>query len=277
MNNQKIRIGKISYINASPVYYGLDRGLLPDTIEMIPDVPSALNKKIMSKDIEISPISAAFYAMNYENLLLLPDLSISCQGPVLSVILASKRPLEALDGKKIVFSPESASAASFLKMIFSQKKINPVYEIHPVDDSNKICNIADAALVIGDTALTQPWHNRFEYCIDLGQLWYEMTQLPFVFAVWAVRRSFAQKHPTQVKNIHQLFLTSRSQGLAHIDEIIAAGQAKLGLDHKVIRRYFELLHCNLDEKKTKAMSIFFDSLYDQGVLSKKAKISFFTP
>ncbi len=268
-------MGKISYINASPVFYGLDRGLLPSWLKMVSDVPSALNKKIITGEIKISPISAAAYAMNHNDLLLLPDLSISCHGPVLSVLLASNHPIENLDNKKVVFSPETASAASFLKMIFSQKKITPQFEVRPVNDCQAISNYADAVLVIGDTALTQPWDIVFEYCIDLGQLWYEMTQMPFVFAVWVVRRSFAKKRPKRVKKIHDLLLTSKSQGYRHLDQIIQAGQKKLNINSTIVTRYFDLLYCDLDNEKIKAMGMFFDSLFDQGVLSRKANIQFF--
>ena len=99
MNDKKVTMGKISYINASPVFYGLDHGLLPPWLKMESDVPSVLNRKIITGQIKISPISAAFYAMNHKELLLLPDLSISCHGRVLSVILASHYPIDDLEGK----------------------------------------------------------------------------------------------------------------------------------------------------------------------------------
>ncbi|MCF6247945.1 MAG: menaquinone biosynthesis protein [Desulfobacula sp.] len=275
MNESQINMGKISYINASPVFYGLDRGLLPDWLKMIPDVPSVLNQKIMAGEIKISPISAAFYAMNHNDLLLLPDLSISCHGPVLSVLLASHHPIEDLNNKTVVFTPESASSTSFLKMIFNQKKIAPHFEVRPVNNCQTASTNADAVLVIGDIALTQPWNTVFEYCIDLGQLWYKMTQMPFVFAVWVVRRSFAKKYPDRTRKIHELLLTSKSQGYRHLDQIIQAGQKKLNIDASIVTRYFDLLHCNLNNEKVKAMGVFFDSLFDQGVLLDKADIEFF--
>jgi len=276
MNNTKIDMGKISYINASPVFYGLDHGLLPNWLNMVPEVPSVLNKKILAGNIEISPISAAFYAMNYKDLLLLPDLSISCHGPVMSVLLASNYPIDNLTGKQIMFSQESASAASFLKMIFNQQKVVPKFCVGQVNNTKDAKQSADAILVIGDTALTQPWGNVFEYCIDLGQLWYEMTALPFVFAVWAVRRSFAKNNPELTSKIHQLLLDSRSEGDKHLDEIIDEGRNKLGLDRSLVKNYFNLLHCDLDDEKIKAMGLFFDSLLEQDVLKQKAKIEFFT-
>ncbi len=277
MNDKKIYMGKISYINASPVFYGLDHGLLPAWLKMVADVPSALNRKIITGQIKVSPISAAFYAMNHRELLLLPDLSISCNGRVLSVILASNYAIDDLEDKKVMFSRDSASAASFLKMIFNQRKISPVYEVGPVNDCHMIAKSADAVLVIGDTALKHPWDQAFEYCIDLGQLWHEMTQLPFVFAVWAVRRSFAEKHPSRVKEIYELLVESKKQGYHHIDKVIEAGKNRLNLDQSVIKEYFDLLHCGFDDNQIKAMQLFFDSLFDQGILNEKPDIMFFKP
>jgi len=277
MIDKNIYMGKISYVNSFPVYYGLDHGLLPEWLKMVPDVPSVLNRKIITGQIKVSPISAAFYAMNHQELLLLPDLSISCHGRVMSVILASNYAIDDLDGKKVVFSQESASGASFLKMIFHQRKVTPVYQVGDVTDFEKVSKSADAVLVIGDTALIHPWKQSFEQVIDLGQLWYEMTQLPFVFAVWVVRRSFARKNPLVVNEIHQLLLMSKAQGYQHIDAIVEAAKNKLGLEKSIVKEYFELLFCDLDDKKIKAIGIFFDSLLDQGIIKQRPDIRFFNP
>lgn len=277
MHNEKTVMGKISYINASPVYYGLDNGLLPDWLEMDPDVPSALNRKIIEGQIVISPISAAFYAMNHRELLLLPDLSISCHGRVLSVILASRYPIDDLSGKTVRLSRESASAASFLKMIFHQRNITPVYQTGDVSRIETVAQDTDAALIIGDTALTLPWHEKFRYCIDLGQLWYEMTGLPFVFAVWVVRRSFAESNPICVKKIHDLLMASKASGYRHLDKIIKLSAGKLNIEQQRIKEYFDLLFCDLDDEKIKAMGLFFDSLFEQKILDQRAKILFFNP
>ncbi len=277
MNHDKIPVGKISYINASPVYYGLDHGLVPTWMEMVPEVPCVLNQKIIAGQVKVSPISAAFYAMNHKELVLLPDLSISCHGRVLSVILASHFPIDELNGKKVVFSVESASAASFLKMIFRKKNIFPDYHTADVSNGRKISSSCDAVLVIGDTALINPWNDMFEFCIDLGQLWYDMNQMPFVFAVWAVKRSFAEKFPDIVGKIHGLLLESRAEGYLNIDRVIDAGQKKLNLERSFVRKYFDLLYCDLDDRKIKAMAMFFDSLLEQGVLDDPAEIEFFKP
>ncbi|MCP3944735.1 MAG: menaquinone biosynthesis protein [Desulfobacteraceae bacterium] len=271
----KISLGKISYINASPVYHGLDNGLLPDWLTMVSDVPSALNHKIITDQIEIAPISSAFYAMNHDKLLLLPDLSISCHGDVLSVICASNYELDDLNEKTVMFSHESASSVSFLKMIFSQRQVFPKFKVGQVGNIDGIPSGVDAVMVIGDNALTQPWRERYLHCFDLGGIWYEMTGLPLVFAVWVVRKSFAKQHPDQVREVHELLLASKKQGYAHIDEIIEAGSKKLNLSYPIIKKYYDLLICDLDPLKIKAMKIFFESLYGQKILDTPAKVRFF--
>ncbi len=273
----KISMGNITYINASPVYYGLDNGMLPNWLTLVPDVPAALNHQIKTGHIDISPISAAFYAMNHGDLLLLPDLSISCHGDVLSVICASNYPLDDLSGKTVMFSNESASGASFLKMIFAQRGVVPKFRVGAVGDMSLIPEGVDAVMVIGDSALTQDWHSRFKYQFDLGGIWYEMTGLPFVFAVWAVRKNIAQMHPQMVSDAHSLLLKSKTAGYGNLDTIITAGEEKLNLPRSLIKSYYDHLICDLDPLKVKAMSMFFDSLYDQGILESRVKIRFFTP
>ena len=273
--NKNITIGKISYINASPVYYGLDHGLLPDWLSLHSNVPSELNRQIISGEIPLSPISAAFYAMHHKELFILPELSISCNGQVMSVILASHYPIKQLSGKTVLFSRDSASAAAFLKMIFHQQNIQANYMTGQVSNSAEIANKVDAALIIGDNALIHPWHENFTHVIDLGHLWYDMTGLPFVFALWVVRRDFAKANPVIVKQVHKLLLESKDMGYQHIKKIVKMASLKLKLDQKIVKQYFDLLFCDLDENKIEAMGVFFDYLYEQGILAEKAEIQLF--
>lgn len=272
-----LRMGKITYINASPVYYGIDHGMHPDWLTLVPDVPAALNHKIKNGEIDLSPISAAYYAMNHQDLLILPDLSISCDGQVLSVICASRYPLDQLSGRKVVFSNESASGASFLKMIFAGRGISPEFAVGPVGDLHRVPADTDAVMVIGDAALSQPWEERFEYRFDLGALWHEMTGLPFVFALWVVRKAFAEAHPELTAAAHDLLLASRAKGDKHVDEIAEAGRRRLGLSKERIRAYYDCLACDLDERKIQGMTAFFKGLFDQGILKDEAVIRFFDP
>ena len=116
MSKTRLSMGRISYINASPVYYGLDNGLLPDWIEMTDGAPSVLNQMIKNRELEISPVSAAFYGMNHKDLLILPDLSISCYGKVLSVIQGVSIPPRTTDGMANIDNRLKPIAAALMKM-----------------------------------------------------------------------------------------------------------------------------------------------------------------
>ncbi len=268
-------MGRISYINTSPVYYGLDHGMAPPWLTLVTDVPAALNHRIIRGDIDISPISSAHYAMNHRDLLLLPDLSISCHGPVMSVLCAAHAPLSELTGKKVLLSKESATAAAFLKMIFALQGVHPEFVTGVVGDAFLVPDSVDAVLVIGDTALTQPWHKRFSHCFDLGQIWYEMTGMPFVFAVWVVRQDVAAAHPETVTQALNLLKASRKAGYDHLDTVIDAGMKKLDLPRSLVTAYYDRLYCDLDPVKIQAMKQFFDALYQQKILPSPAHIAFF--
>jgi chorismate dehydratase len=270
-------MGRISYINASPVYYGLDHGLAPSWLTLVTDVPASLNRQIIDGSVDISPISAAHYAMHHQSLLLLPDLSISCHGPVMSVLCASRMPLDDLAGKTVMLTKESATAASFLKMIFAQRGVTPEFVTGEVRHIDQVPSAVDAVLVIGDAALTQPWAQRFPYCFDLGDIWHEMTQMPFVFAVWAVRKEMAATHPKTVTRALELLWASRESGYRHLDAVIAAGQAKLGLPASLVGTYYQHLFCDMDALKIQAMTRFFDILYREKILSSPVDVTFFQP
>ena len=272
---KKISMGKIDYINASPVYYGLDHGLLPDWIEMLPHPPAVLNGMIENSNIEISPVSAGYYGTNYKDLLVLPDLSISCHGQVLSVILMSNYPIESLHEKKLLLTRDSATSSYLVKLIMAKKDVRPQYETCRLYSLSDVSEDADAAMIIGDAAMTQPWEDRFKYRFDLGEIWFNQTGLPFVFALWVVRKEFAENAHESVGKILELFYRSRTLGYDNIEKVISAGASKLNLDTAYVTKYFDLLKCDLDSIKIKALKKFFDLLYDHEILPEKVDVDFF--
>ncbi|MBF0201345.1 MAG: menaquinone biosynthesis protein [Desulfamplus sp.] len=272
-------MGKIDYINAFPVYYGLDHGMLPDWIEMVSGPPSILNGMIQSHELHLSPVSAAFYAVNHRELLIMPDLSISCHGEVLSVVLMTNHPVEELAGRKVLLTRDSATAAALVRLVM---KMNiepgsdaPEFSTGRVREISDVPGDADAALIIGDAAMTQPWEKRFRFRIDLGDMWHRMTGMPFVFAVWVIHRRDVDDFGLELHDALKILHASRVKGYENIDRIITSGAERLNLDTSYIRRYFDLLHCNLDRTKIKALEHFTRLLHDQGLLNEPVSVELF--
>jgi len=277
-HQEKVRVGKICYINVKPVYFGIDQGMKPSWMELVSETPAALNRMMEKGEIDISPVSSAAYARNYKDWDLLPGFSISSFGRVMSVILASNLPIDDLGNRNIFLSDESASAAEMLKLMLSWKHIHPVYETGSIQGQvPSMHRNFDAVLVIGNQALTGNWDRRFKYIWDLGAIWRQMTGLPFVYAVWAVRKSFVGKRPEIVADIMNLLRKSKLQGLLNLEYIQNETSKLLGMDRDTCRLYFNRISYDLDEIRMRGLAHFYNGLYRQGILSEPVTISFIPP
>jgi Predicted periplasmic solute-binding protein len=113
-----MKIGRIPYINCYPVYGAIDRGVVILDAELVSGVPTDLNRRMGAGELDISVVSAVEYARDSERYLLLPDLAISCDGPVRSVMLFSKRPAGELGGRNVIVSRSSMTSVALLELLF---------------------------------------------------------------------------------------------------------------------------------------------------------------
>ena len=264
-------------MNVAPIYYGLDRQNGSGWYDILSAPPAVLNRKMAAGQLDISPVSTAAYAEHQKEWLLLPDLSISCDGPVMSVLLASRYGLRELDGKSVVMSDESASAAALLKLIFIENGVQPVISRGKTGRGSGSFPDADAVLVIGDAALNQKWRSTYKYVWDLCGTWKTSTGLPFVFALWAVRRKFAQKHVGRVTKTLKFLNQSRRQGCANIPAIAASLQSCCKTDAGILKKYFDGLQYNLDERKLGGLQEFYLKLAQNSLISTPVALEFFEP
>ncbi|HUV50137.1 MAG TPA: menaquinone biosynthesis protein [Anaerolineae bacterium] len=269
-----VKIGRISYINVAPVYCGLDKGLNPAWLKMVTAPPSVLNNMMANGEIDISPVSSVAYARHQKDWLLLRDLSIACSGDVMSIILVSKYPFDKLNNKRVILIDESATAVELLKLLFIKKKVKPIFGINAIQHPRDIPKNADAALVIGDAALKEKWSDHYDYIFDLGNMWMELTGLSFVFAVWAVQKSFARKRPDTLSAIIDLFHISKKEGGQHHRQIVESASSKLKISLDMSEKYYDRLCCDLGPMQIKGLESFFASLYKEKILSEKVTLSF---
>ena len=113
-----MRIGRIPYINCYPVYGAIDRGIVTLDAELVDGVPTDLNRRMGAGELDISVVSAVEYARDSERYLLLPDLAISCDGPVRSVMLFSRRPAAELGSRSVIVSRSSMTSVALLELLF---------------------------------------------------------------------------------------------------------------------------------------------------------------
>jgi chorismate dehydratase len=252
------RVGHIQFLNCLPIYWGLMRsGALID-VDLHKDSPERLSAALVAGDLDIGPITLVEYLKHAEELLLLSDLAVGSDGPVLSVNVVSTRPLADLDGARVALGSTSRTGVLLAQMLLAERYgVRPDYFTCPPDLTQMLLE-ADAGVLIGDVALRALYEapRRGLAVTDLGQAWREWTGLPMVFAVWAVRRDFAAAHPGLVKEVHQAFLRSRDLCLAELDEVAEAAARWEPFDAATLASYFRVLDFSLGERQVSGLREF---------------------
>jgi chorismate dehydratase len=262
-----MKIGRIPYINCYPVYGAIDRGVVRLDAELVDGVPTDLNRRMGAGELDISVVSAVEYARQADRYLLLPDLAISCDGPVRSVMLFSKRPAGELGGRSLIVSRSSMTSVALLELLFENvwharpRFVPGDAEVKDVVVDN--ASDAEARLVIGDAALVlgSNHRERYPFVYDLGQTWKEWTGQPFVFAVWVAQRS------TDVKDAllaHAGLIVSRDWGLRHLPELAEQAHQATGVERSVCREYLSGLDYGLSYPHLAGLTEFYRRLVERG-------------
>ena len=266
-----MRVGRIPYINCYPIYGAIDAGVVKLDAELVTGVPSELNSKMSRGQLDVSVVSAIEYARASERYVLLPDLAISCDGPVRSVLLLSKLPAPELGGRRVMVSRSSMTSVALLELLFAN-----VWHARPefVPGDAELTDVAkfadephDARLVIGDAALVlgsgpQPSGPRpYPFVYDLGAEWKRWTSLPFVFAVWVAQRSTSVGRALAV---HATLIESRAWGLQHLDRLAERASASSGVDPGACREYLSGLDYGLSYPHLAGLTNFFNRLVAVG-------------
>jgi len=273
-----MRVGRIPYVNCYPVYGAIDRGLVPLTADIVDGVPTALNTQMAAGALDISVISAVEYARDAHRYLLLPDLAISCDGPVRSVMLFSRRPASELRGRRVLVSRSSMTSVALLELLFEN-----VWDAKPafVPADAELTDIArfatddhDARLVIGDAALRLGSHLHdaterddlldrlgYRYAYDLGAEWKRWTDLPFVFAVWVAQRAADTRASL---DIHASLIASRDWGLKHLEPLAAQAALATGVSKAACLTYLSDLDYGLSYGHLAGLTEFFRRLVAAG-------------
>jgi chorismate dehydratase len=250
------RVGHIQFLNCLPIYWGLVRsGALLD-VELTKDTPDRLNDALVRGDLDIGPISVVEYLRHADDLVVLPDLAVGSDGPVLSVNLVAQRALEHV--RRVALGSTSRTSA-----LLAQMWLGDVYDVQPEyfrcpPDLTAMLLEADAAVLIGDPALraTYDGPRRGLDVHDLGAAWQKWTGLPMVFAVWAARRDYADANPGLVKDVHAAFVASRDDALAHVDEVAARAARWEVFDVDTLVRYFRTLDFSLGPRQLAGLAEF---------------------
>jgi chorismate dehydratase len=265
--SRRKKLGAVSFLNTKPLIYGLEKNLFPHNFEIIKAVPSSLAVQLNAGTLDVALVPSIAYAKNSPSLRIVPDCGIIAHGAVNSIRLYFNKDLKSI--RNVALDVSSMTSVVLTKILLAERfELKPEF-IASVPDIDKMLSIADAALVIGDTALFKTKSTDVNY-LDLAEEWRDMTGLPFVFAVWAGRTGAITLEDTQA------IISSKNLGLDNIDAVCAAAAEEYNADFGLVKSYLtENVQFNLGEEEIAGMREYFELAYYHGALEYQPQLNFY--
>ena len=264
--NTNARIGMVNFINTAPFYEMWQKTVDRPEWQITEAVPTTLNKMLYEGELDLGFVSSHEYGLHPNRYKILGGLSISATGAVGSVFLFSKKNIVDLDGCIIGLSSQSQTSVSLVKIILEDfYKIHAEYIIRTESTPLDAC---DAFLAIGDEALRLQQAMDFKVKLDLSKAWQEETGLPFVFAVWAVRKEFCETDALTVVEVHQELQRCIKLGAENLSEICELVAPRIPMSSNACQQYLQKMEYDLSPSKIEALSHFFTLLIQRGEIPR---------
>jgi chorismate dehydratase len=250
---RKLRVGAVSYLNTKPLIYRFDEWARD--MELVLDVPSRLADRLASCDLDVAlvPSIECFQNTGYT---IVSDACIACRGPVLSVKLLSRVPIDQIRSLAL---DEGSRTSVALVQILLRRRFDLTPSLTPLPIGEGLADVkADGVLLIGDRAI-HALRDLFPVEWDLGGEWCETMGVPFVFAVWAARQGI------DTQRVAAVLRQTRDAGLAHLEQIAAAAAPEAGLDVAACLSYLrDNLHFTLGPLEQQGLRLFLRHAADLG-------------
>lgn len=268
-----IKLGRISYTNAWPVFHHFDPAELPFRTELHSDMPATLNRKLRAGEIDMAAISSYAYGISSESYYLLPNLSVSSFGRVQSILLFLKSPLEKVINGRIALTTTSATSVNLLKIIMEKfYGGKPTYE-DAEPSLEKMLENTDAALLIGDHAIRASWTKHSYHVLDLGEVWNLWTGHWMTYALWAVHRETAHRYPEAIERIYQGLLESKGESSGNLEPIVTKALHQIGGTPQYWDNYFHTLSHDFGSEQKAGLQLYFRYARELGLMSEEVQLT----
>lgn len=271
----RLRIGRIQYTNALPFFHKLEVSQTAEA-HYYAAYPSRINMALRKGKIDIAPISSLEYLNHQDQYYVLPNLGIGARDFSGSVILFSREKIENLNGATIALTRQSLSSSVLLRILLKFKyKYENKFQLFN-SELDTVLKTHPAALVIGDQALLHQ-SETFLYKYDLSELWWNWTEKPFCFSVWAVRKAFADENPDIIRAFYHDLKNNLTRNLEDLELLIKESRqlSFLDRDFSKIFGYLFNLSYGLDEAMVEGLELFYRMAYRLKFSPKFKKMDFF--
>jgi chorismate dehydratase len=270
----QVSLGQIGFLNVLPIYHPIESGIVTSASRLVTGPPAYLNKLMAKGSLDISSVSSIEAALHPDRYYLVPDLSISSRGPVVSVLLMSQVPVHELDGCPILVTAKSETSIALLELLGRHRwglKDLQTYK-GCVTEALRRAELPTAFLAIGDEALAWGRHEAYPYRVDFGEAWLEWTGLPFVFGLWIVRRDSLESKPLGIWRTVNELMAAKAWGRENPESICRVANRRSRIDMDTLRAYYRMLYFELGEDEQRGLQHFFRLLHESDRLPSIPKL-----
>jgi chorismate dehydratase len=269
-----LKISAISFLNTVPLMWDFEHDPSPEireNFEIEYTVPSLCAQALREgiADIGIIPVITT---ATIPDLVVLPDVAIASLNKVWSIQLVSKKPITEI--RSVAVDTSSRTSVGLTQVLLT-KFFGGHRDLKPMPPVlGPMLEHCDAGLLIGDAAMVAKTDGLYSY--DLAELWRAKTGLPFVFAVWTVRRSALAQMRSGL-DLAGIFRRSRDHGLLpeNVKTIAKEWSGRMGLTEAAIIRYFgQNIHYTLDADCRKGLALYFKLAAECGVIERVPELEF---
>ena len=264
-----IRLAAVSFLNARPITYGLERGLGAERFDLSFDLPSRCAARLAAGEVDLALIPSASIRDiegTGTELRVVPGVAVASAGPVRTVLLAGQVPWEEMT--EIALDGASRSSARLVRLLSADRGLDPRFVELPHEEIVEAARGSRGALVIGDAGFAAG--ERAAHVYDLGAEWKRLTGLPFVFAVWAGRPDALDDDAVA------LLRQSLAAGLDRRAEIARAWAEAHGGPPALYERYLtDNIRFRLGAEELSGLGAFFERLREGEGSDRKTRVRFF--
>ena len=262
------RIGAVSYLNTKPLVQGLAEAV-GSAGKLSYALPSVLADQLAVGELDAAliPSIETFSNPDYETI---SNACIACRGPVWSVKLFSRVPIHQIQSLSLDEGSRTSVALARI-LLKTHFQVDPQLEPLAIDDDWLACQ-TDAVLLIGDRAMKpqfpQNEHGGFVHEIDLGKWWHDWTGLPFVFAMWTVRKELVNSE--LAAPLERWLTEARDRGVHDSGALARQESDRYGLSYQECRDYFdEYLHFRMGPAERTGFAKFRQCVKDLSLFSPR--------
>ena len=258
------KLSVVKYLNTVPLIWGMLHGEQQGKFDLQLSTPAQCADALHRREVDAGIIPSIEYH-RLEKAQILTGMSIAAKNQVRSVLLLSNVPIAKI--RTVATDNSSRTSAALLRILLCKFHFLSI-TLTPHDPCLEVMlSRADAALVIGDVALTYTCQVAEVY--DLAAEWKRFTGLPFVFALWVGhdQHNLARLQPD--------FAASLAYGLSHIDDIAAAYAPKLGLPPHALKVYLTRnVDYSLDEENQRGLRLFYKLAREASIIPTEKELLF---